>query len=289
LVTVIVNPVSGGTTPQQGRARADLARRVIAAAGEAAEVFVTERRGHARELAAAAVHRGARLVFAWGGDGTINEVSSSLLYTPAAVAVIPSGSGNGLARELRVSRRPEQAIADALGASPRAVDVGELGGRLFVSVAGVGFDAHVAACFDRDTGTRGFTTYVRITARELWAYQACTYRLGANARRALVVTIANAPQFGNGARIAPQAVMDDGLLDLVVVEARSRLGTIWGLPRLFTGGVNRLPGVSTERIEQATIESDEPMCFHVDGEPVQGGTRLEARVRPGALKIAVRQ
>jgi YegS/Rv2252/BmrU family lipid kinase len=288
LVTVIINPVSGGATPEQARVRADLAARVIAAAGEAAEVFVTQGRGHARELAAAAVHRGARLVYAWGGDGTINEVASSLLHCPAALAVVPSGSGNGLARELRVSRRPEQAISEALAAPPRPIDVGEFGGRLFVSVAGVGFDAHVAACFDRDNGRRGFTTYVRITARELLTYQACTYRLGADARRALTVTIANAPQFGNGARIAPQAVMDDGLLDLVVVEARPMIETIWGVPRLFTGGINKLRGVSTERIERATIESDQPMCFHVDGEPVQGGTRLEAGVLPGALKLAVR-
>jgi diacylglycerol kinase (ATP) len=288
VVTVIINPVSGGATPDQARLRADLAARAITAAGDTPEVFVTERRGHARELAAAAVQRGARLVCAWGGDGTINEVASSLLSTPAALAVVPSGSGNGLARELRVSRRPEQAIADALAAQPKAIDVGELGGRLFVGVAGVGFDAHVAACFDRDKGARGFATYVRITARELWRYQACSYRVGGDPRRALIVTIANAPQFGNGARIAPQAVMDDGLLDLVVVEARSKIGTIWGMPRLFTGGINRLRGVSSERIERAAIESDEPMWFHVDGEPVQGGTRLEARVLPRALKIAVR-
>jgi len=288
LVTVIINPVSGGATPEQARARAGLAAQVIAAAGEAPEVFVTEARGHARDLAAAAVQRGARLVFAWGGDGTINEVASSLLRSPAALAVVPAGSGNGLARELRVSRRPEQALAEALHGVPRTIDVGELGGRLFVSIAGVGFDAHVAACFDRDKGARGFSTYVRITVRELWGYQASTYRVGTDSRRAMVITIANAPQFGNGARIAPQAVMDDGLLDLVVIEARSRLETIWGLPRLFTGGINRLRGVSAERIERATIEADEPMWFHVDGEPVQGGTRLEARVLPSALKIAVR-
>jgi YegS/Rv2252/BmrU family lipid kinase len=288
LVTVIINPVSGGATPEQARARAGMAAQVVAAAGEAPEVFVTEARGHARDLAAAAVQRGARLVFAWGGDGTINEVASSLLRSPAALAVVPAGSGNGLARELRVSRRPEQALAEALHGVPRTIDVGEFGGRLFVSVAGVGFDAHVASCFDRDKGRRGFVTYARITARELWSYQACTYRVPAGPRRALVVTIANAPQFGNGARIAPQAVMDDGLLDLVVIEARSRLETIWGIPRLFTGGINGLRGVSAERIERATIESDEPMWFHVDGEPVHGGTRLEARVLPAALKIAVR-
>jgi YegS/Rv2252/BmrU family lipid kinase len=288
VVTAIINPVSGGATPAEARARAHLAAQVIEASGETAEVFVTECRGHAREITTAAVQRGARLVIAWGGDGTINEVASSLAYTNAALAVVPSGSGNGLARELRISRRPERAIREALAAAPKSVDAGELGGRFFVSVAGVGFDAHVAGCFDRDNGGRGFITYARITARELWGYKPGTYRVGAQSTRALLLTVANAPQFGNGARIAPGAKMDDGLLDLVIVEARSRIRTVCALPRLFSGGVTRLRGVSTEQIERATIEADAPMCFHVDGEPVQGGTRLEARVLPAALRVAVR-
>ena len=107
-------------------------------------------------------------------------------------------------------------------------------------------------------------------------------------RRALLVTFANSPQLGNGARIAPSARLDDGRLDLVVFEDESRLRTICAVPLLFTDGIERLRRISHRQIERATVSSDTPMTFHVDGEPVQGGTRLEARVHPGALKICVR-
>jgi YegS/Rv2252/BmrU family lipid kinase len=262
----------------------------LQARGEEAEVFVTERRGHGRELARAAVARGVRLVMAWGGDGTVNEVGSALAFGHTPMAIVPSGSGNGLARELGISRRPERAIVDALSAQPRAIDVGELGGRLFFSIAGIGFDAHVAACFDRElAGRRGFVTYARITARELYAYQPVSYRInGVIVRRALLVTFANSAQFGNGARVAPAASIDDGKLDMVVFEESSRFATIWGLPRLFTGSVERVPGWSMTRIEHATVEADQAMTYHVDGEPLPGGTRLEARAHPGALRLCVR-
>ena len=111
------------------------------------------------------------------------------------------------------------------------VDVGELGGRLFVSIAGIGFDAHVAREFDRaGSRRRGFRTYVRVTAQELWRYRCGNYRVdGVAAARALLVTFANSAQFGNGARIAPGARLDDGLLDMVIFEERSRLATLRAL------------------------------------------------------------
>ena len=85
------------------------------------------------------------------------------------------------------------------------------------------------------------------------------------------MTVANSAQFGNGAIIAPGARVDDGQLDLVVIEERSRLNTIVQLPRLFQGTVDRAEGCSIRRITRATIESDRPMVYHVDGEPTQGG------------------
>lgn len=289
-VAVIINPLSGGVRPVEGRRRAERAAAGLVAAGVAGDVFLTESRGHARELAAAAVKRGARLVVAWGGDGTVNEVATSLVGTAAALGVVPSGSGNGLARELGVARRPERALADALAATPRSIDAGELGGRLFVNIAGIGFDAHVAECFDRDhRGRRGLATYARITCREMWRYEARDYRVDdAVLRRALLVTVANTGQWGNGARIAPEARPDDGRLDLVVFEESSRLSAIAAIPRLFLGTFTAARGVSTRRIERAAIECDRPMAFHVDGEPALGGTRLEVAVRPAALRVAVR-
>lgn len=287
MVSLIINPVSGGIAPAAAAARAQRAASVLGAHGEAGEVCLSQRRGHAYELAAAAVRRGDRLVMAWGGDGTVNEVASALVGSSTALGIVPGGSGNGLARALGLPRTAAAALHTALTASPRAIDAGQLDGRWFFSVAGIGFDAHVADAFDRHQGRRGFANYVRIIARELRLYNCATYRVnGGAAVRALLVTVANSGQFGNGARIAPDAQIDDGQLDLVVFEERSRLSTVLALPKLFTGGAASVPGVTIERLETATIESDTPMRFHVDGEPCSGGTRLEARIYPGVLRVA---
>jgi diacylglycerol kinase (ATP) len=123
-------------------------------------------------------------------------------------------------------------------------------------------------------------------------YEARHYTITTDAARhvprAVLVSVANSPQFGNGARIAPRARLDDGLLDLVVVEERSRWRTLRHVPRLFDGTVEQAPGVSVVPIRDATIESDQPMTFHVDGEPAAGGTRLSIRVHPAALRVTVK-
>jgi len=288
---IIINPISGGASPRTARARAQLALAVVDAHGDPAEVLVTEGVGHARELAQSAVRRGARLVLAWGGDGTINEIASALAFGEVPLGIIPAGSGNGLARELGVHRRPERAIADALQAVPRPMDMGEIDGRLFANIAGIGFDAYVASRF-ATARRRGFIGYAGITARALTSYVPLHYRItigGAQTEaRAILVTIANSAQFGNGARIAPGARVDDGELDLVVVEERSRIATLCRLPRLFNGTADRIRGCTIRRIREVTIESDQPMTYHVDGEPVAGGTTLRARVHPGALRVAVK-
>ena len=292
-VTIIINPISGGASPEQARARAQLASEVVDKHGDPAEVFVTEGRGHARELARAAIRRGTRLVISWGGDGTLNEVASALAFQEdVPLGLVPAGSGNGFARELGVDMRPERAIADAIRAEPRAIDLGEVDDRLFVNVAGFGFDAHVAAEFDKRGGRRGFAGYAKITARALLTYVPRTYTIttgdDCKTSRAILVTVANSAQFGNGARIAPRALLDDGLLDLVVVEERARWRTICHVPRLFDGTVERIPGCSICHVQRATIESDQPLLFHVDGEPVQGDKRARIRVHPAALRVAVK-
>jgi diacylglycerol kinase (ATP) len=288
-VAVIINPHSGAASLDERRRRAERAAAVLARAGEPGEVFVTERQGHAGDLARSAVARGARLVMAWGGDGTINEVASALIHTPTALGIVPSGSGNGLARELAVARQPDRAIAEALQARPRAIDAGEFGGRTFVNMAGVAFDARIAECFNVESGSRGLANYARLTVREMTRYRCADYRVdGAAARRALLVVVANTTQFGNGARIAPKARLDDGLLDLVIVDGRSLAATLIALPRLFLGGLARLRGVTMRPVTDVTIESDAPMTFHVDGEIEKGSTRLVARVLPQALQVSVR-
>jgi YegS/Rv2252/BmrU family lipid kinase len=290
-IAIIINPISGGVRPNEARARAELASAIVDRHGDPAEVFVTERAGHARDLTRAAVARGSRLVMAWGGDGTINEVASALAFGEVPLGIVPAGSGNGLARQLGVKMQPADAIRLAIAAEPRRVDLGELGNRLFVNAAGVGLDAYVASRFNARAGRRGLMTYALITANALRTYRPSEYAIttseGSVRVRAVLVTAANSAEFGNGACIAPGARMDDGLLDLVVVAERSRLQTLIGLPRLFNGTVTQVPGCSIRRVTRATIESDRPMAFHVDGEPVAGGTMLHLRIHPAALNVCV--
>jgi diacylglycerol kinase (ATP) len=292
-IAVIINPVSGRARRGAASARAHLAAATIERLGEHADVFITERGGHARELAAAAAAGGARLVIAWGGDGTINEVASALAFGEVPLGMIAAGSGNGLARELGVDANPERALENAINASPSTIDLGELGGRLFVNVAGIGIDAYIAARFNAAGNLRrGFAVYVLAGARALLSYVPAVYNIRADDReltvRAVIVVIANSVQYGNGACIAPGARVDDGELDLVIVEERSRLETLFKTPHLFRGTLASVTGCSIRRIRHATIESAEPMIFHVDGEPVEEpSSRLTARVHPGALRICV--
>jgi len=292
-VAVIINPISGaGRRPDVARQRTELATALIDQRRLDAEVFVTERAGHARELAQAALGRGVTLCIAWGGDGTVNEVASALVFSSAALAIVPSGSGNGLAREVGIPFEPAAAFDVAFDGRDRIIDAGELEGRLFFNVAGLGLDAHVAHQFaTHGLVRRGFRRYLEILMREVFTYVPDDYTIVADGHtiraRALLVAIANARQYGNGALIAPNARIDDGQLDIVVVEHRSPWAVIFHVPKLFSGKVATVPGVTMTRAVDVEISSTRQVVYHVDGEPYVAGTSVRAHIRPGALRIRV--
>jgi YegS/Rv2252/BmrU family lipid kinase len=291
---VVINPISGtGGRPEIARQRAELAARLLERARVDGEIFVTEGPGHARDLARSAIAHGARRVLAWGGDGTINEIGSALAFTDAALGVIPSGSGNGLARELQIPFDPAAAFDIALGADERVVDAGELDGRFFVNIAGVGLDARVAHQFAmHGLVRRGFVRYVQITSRELLSYKPADHAVIVDGEphhvRAWVIAIANSRQYGNGAIIAPQARLDDGLLDVVVVQHRPLAATLWHIPRVFAGTVDQVPGVTIRRGRDIEVSSTHPVVYHVDGEPYLGAETVRARVQARALRVCAR-
>jgi diacylglycerol kinase (ATP) len=290
-VAIIINPIAGGGGHSVG-ARVDLARRVARECGESADVSVTEAAGHARMLARAARSNGARVVIGWGGDGTVNEIASELAFADVPIGIVPAGSGNGLARELGLRRQPSAALRVALTGRRRTIDLGEISDRFFVNIAGVGLDAYVAAAFNAAGGRlRGTRGYVLHTARSLIGYRPRRYHLTIGGRpvqtTALLIVVANGTEFGNGMLIAPGARLDDGALDVVIVRERSRLATICRVPWLLCRSISRVPAWSSERSSTVSIECDEPMMYHVDGESVQGGTRLEARVHAGGLTVMV--
>jgi YegS/Rv2252/BmrU family lipid kinase len=256
------------------------------------DIHLTERGGHARELATAAAASGASLVIAWGGDGTINEVGTALLHSATALGVVPAGSGNGLAAALAVPRDPAIAIAAAFDGSTSTIDAGIMAGRPFFNIGGVGFDAHIARLFnERAPGSRGGWPYVTIGVREGCRYSALDYRASFDDHprrvRALLIAFANGREYGMGARIAPQAKLDDGVLDAIVVEDRSVIARFLDAPYLAFAAAHRARGVTVSQIKKAIIEADGPIAFHVDGEVGSVERRLEVGIVPAALMVRV--
>ncbi len=290
-LAIVVNPVAGS-------ARRARLRRALEAVGAWLDrrgvrycIRMAERPGHARELAAQAVAEGAARVAAWGGDGTVNEVGAALAFQRAALVLVPTGSGNGLARELGIDPRPARAIAQALDGTVRAVDAGEWGGRLFFNVAGAGFDAHVARLFNaRPPGRRGPWPYVTITIREAFRYEPRRYRVWLDgeerAGRFLTIVLANSCQFGNRIRIAPEARLDDGWLNAVLVDDRSVARQFWRARHLL-GDPTRAEGVLRRPVRTIAVEGASVLACQVDGESFEAGPRVEGRVHPGALRVCV--
>jgi YegS/Rv2252/BmrU family lipid kinase len=290
-VAVLINPISGAHgRPDEGRRRAEKAAAVLAAVGVDAHVFVSERPEHLIELSRLALDDGADRVIAWGGDGTVNEVGRALAFSGTPLGIVRAGSGNGLARALRIPRNADAALRMAIRGTPRPIDAGDIAGRLFFNIAGLGFDARVALAFGEASGRRGLRRYVRTIARELSTYRPRRYRIAIGARlietRAFLLAIANGSQWGNGARIAPGARLDDGLLDVVIGEAETSWQVLRHIPLLFTGRIDRSRAITHERAAALEIEGDEPLCIHADGEIVMVETRsVSVRVHPGALLV----
>lgn len=258
------------------------------------EVRLTEGPAHATALAQEAVEDEAALVLAVGGDGTVNEVATALVGSEVALGIVPVGSGNGLARALGIPLRPDRALAVLEGGIPRRMDVGQVNGKPFLNVAGVGFDAFVGWAFHkagRRGGRRGIFTYVRMALRLLSLYSAPTVRLEAGGRsldaRPFVMAFANGPQYGAGAVLNPGARLNDGRFEIVIFEDGSRLQTLAAGPSLFLGGIERSHRYRRIAADRAVLVPRGSVEHHRDGEPEPEAGRLEVSLLPKALRVLV--
>lgn len=258
------------------------------------EVRLTEGPGHATALAREAVEDEAALVLAAGGDGTVNEVATALVSTDVPLGIVPVGSGNGLARTLRIPLRPEEALHALETAIPRRMDVGRINGKLFLNVAGVGFDAFVGWAFHkagRKGGRRGIVTYVRMSLQLLSLYKAPQVTLETQGERLttspFVMAFANGAQYGAEAVLNPGARLNDGRFEIVIVEDGPWLQILLAAPRLFLGGIERTPRYRRLVTQAAVLEARQPVEHHRDGEPEPEATRLEVSLLKKALRILV--
>lgn len=286
----IFNPTSGRNRRRPGFV-GEL-REFIRAHAIDAEVAVTEGPGHATEFARDAVLRGHEIVVAVGGDGTMNEVAQALLDTPAALALVPCGSGNGLALHLGLPRATYGALLLAAGRQRRiaAIDTGVVNGLPFFNVMGLGLDADISHRFNRLT-RRGLPAYARTAIQAMRALRTerCEVRVGGLSETidATLIAVANSDQYGNNARIAPGARVDDAALDLVAVRSVGLLDGVAIAARLFLGTLDASLAVSRIRAPRFVIQRAGPGLIHTDGETHATGQRLEIAVRPASLRIVV--
>ena len=288
----IFNPCSGHNRRRPGLDRS--IREFISARSLDAEIVSTDAPGHATELAREAAQTGCEQVVAVGGDGTMNEVAQALLHTPAALALVPCGSGNGLALHLGLPLSPLGALSLIAGGGAvgrvAALDTGAADGWPFFNAMGLGLDADVSHRFN-GLVKRGLPGYMRTAlaaVRNIRPERVCIS--SANFRDelyVLLVAVANSDQYGNNARIAPGARVDDGMLDLIAVAPVGLVGAALLAARLFTGSFDESRHVRRLSGRKFVVDRVAPGLIHTDGETHSAGARVEVVVQPRSLRVLV--
>ncbi|RYG00629.1 MAG: diacylglycerol kinase family lipid kinase, partial [Chitinophagaceae bacterium] len=248
----------------------------------------TEYIGHAAELAEEAERKNYDVIVAVGGDGTINEVASKLVHSEKVLAIIPFGSGNGLARFLNIPLAAKKAIELINTGKYQVIDTAELNGKKFFNMAGMGFDAHLSAVFAGNK-KRGLKSYVELGFKEITSYKAQPYKIEIDGKKydkdAFAISIANSSQYGNNVYISPQSSLTDGFLDVCIIHPISLVKLPILAFQMITGKTHKSSLVKIIRGKHIKIERTAPDAVHLDGEPRQLGEELEIKIVPASLKI----
>lgn len=226
----------------------------------------TEYSNHASQLASEAIANNATKVLVIGGDGTINEVASQLVHQVIPLGIIPMGSGNGLARHLKIPMNFKKALHKSLNGVIQQIDVAYFNEKPFFCTAGLGFDAVVAHQFAKGK-KRGFINYIKSTFQSIWKYQGIQITDNSNHRKELFsLTFANANQFGNNAFISPYSNLQDGLFEIIEVQPMNLLKLSELGIRLFLKTVPKHNKVNINCQNEFTFRTKIGTAMHLDGE-----------------------
>ena len=287
-IVFIVNPISGTKSKD---ALEGLARQTLGVNDTCQwRIVRTEYAGHAAVIAAQCVDEGVDICVAVGGDGTVNEVARSLVHSSTALGIIPCGSGNGLARHLCLPMDMEKALRIICLRQTEQFDYGVINDQPFFCTCGMGFDAYVSQKF-AEAGKRGLATYIEKVVKESLGYEPDTYtvedEMGIHSYKAFLIACANAAQYGNNAYIAPRASMQDGLLDIIVMEPFKVLEAPQMAVDLFAKTLVNNQHIKTFHARRLHIHRERAGAVHVDGDPIKMGTEIDVKIMEKGLKAVV--
>lgn len=281
----VINPISGTANKQY---IPETITEVMDESKWDVMIRFTQRPGHATDLAKQAIKQGYYGVLAIGGDGTINEVAAALRDSDTALGIIPNGSGNGLARHLNIPIDVKRALEEINNDRIEQFDYCMANQHPFFCTCGVGFDAHVSAKF-AESKKRGPMTYLKNTLVEYLRYRSEEYSIETAdqvlTERAFVIACGNASQYGNNAFITPNASMQDGLIDVTLIQPFTPLDTaVLGI-LLFTKHIDQDTNIQSFRTPSLTIHRPKAGVMHIDGEPMMMEADIEVKCVHNGIKI----
>ena len=284
-VLLIINPISGTNSKHGLR---DLIEKRVKAMGHTIETSLTNGPGNATEIARNAAKSNFDIVLACGGDGTVNEVAAGLVGSNVALAILPNGSGNGLARHIDIPIDPIIALDTLKKGRVVNCDYCTANGIPFFCTFGLGFDAAVSHRFAAGH-KRGLIAYLKSALDEFVRFTPERYNLSIADRSlnvdAFLIACCNASQYGNNAYIAPHASITDGLLDITIVHSGNPVSQALVGVELLAGSISQGGLIDTFRANSIKISRSTSGIAHIDGEPIELPADIEIVCHPGGLKI----
>lgn len=283
-IRFIINPISGGVkkarVPQMIEEHLDHTLYDY-------DIAITQYKKHAKSIAEESAHEGIDIVCAVGGDGSVHEVGTALVGTKCHLAIIPTGSGNGLARHLKIPLKTPDAIRNINGFHSLLMDTGLANDKPFLGVGGYGFDAFIAKRFD-EYHIRGFWGYAQLVYEEYFSYNPPRMKIELENEvikgNYLLCSIANSSEFGNGFCISPQSTVVDGQLEFVLLSKFPFWKTLGVLGRFFLKKVEGSRYIRIVSFEKARITLETPLA-HYDGEPFDVRYEINVQIIPKSLHV----
>jgi len=282
----IINPISGNSNKYNYE---DKIINFFANTNIEPIIEFTKKAGDAISFAKKRVESNINAIVVAGGDGTVNEVVNGIGLSKIPMGIIPSGSGNGLARHLGISMNFRKSLEIIKEGYYQGADLIKINDKLSINVSGVGFDALVSHKF-QNLEKRGLISYVKVIAAEFASYKTQHYNLLIDGieieREAFLISLANSSQFGNNAFISPKASVSNGYIDVCIVKPFPKIASIIIIEKLMTKSLDRSDYLEVIKARNISIKQ-ESNIYHIDGDAYDDSKKLNVSVLPSAINIII--